>query len=131
MASSQSGELMISALHMALNDRRPVKLIHHSDHGSQYTSKAFHKVYEAHNARLSMGCVAYCYENEMAESFFVTLECELVDRQPSDGVAMRGEARKATFRHIEGFYNQRRRHPALDYQSPVDFETDELGMEAG
>ena len=131
MASRQSAELMISALRMALNDRRPATVIHHSDHGSQYTSKAFRKVCQAHDVQLSMGRVGDCYDNAMAESFFATLECELIDRQPSGRFATRGEARKAIFRYIEGFYNRRRRHSALDYQSPVDFETDALGLAAG
>lgn len=131
MASRQSAELMISALRMAFNDRRLATVIHHSDHGSQYASMAFWKVCKAHDVRLAMGRMGDCYNNAMAESFFATLECELIDRQPSSRFATRVEARMAIFRYIEGFYNRRRRHSALGYQSPMDFETDEPELAAG
>ena len=67
----------------------------------------------------------------MAESFFATLECELIDRQPSSRFATRVEAEKSIFRYMEAFYNRRRRHSALGYESPMDFETDEPGQAAG
>jgi len=66
-----------------------------------------------------MGSVGDCYDNAMAESFFSTLECELLDRYRSE---TQGEARMAVFRYIEGWYNPRRRHSALRYESPVNFE---------
>ena len=130
MSSRQPAELMIAALRMALSDRRPETVVHHSDHGSLYTSKAFREVCEAHHVRLSMGRVGDCYDNALAESFLATLECELIDRQPSGRFETREQARAAIFRYIEGFYNRRRRHSALGYQSPAEFESGEIELRA-
>ena len=69
--------------------------------------------------RPSMGTVGDAYDNAMCESFFCTLECELLDRQRFRSQA---EARMAVFGYLEGFYNPRRRHSALDYQSPIEYE---------
>jgi len=66
-----------------------------------------------------MGSVGDAYDNAMCESFFATLECELIDRRRFQSQA---EARMAVFDFIEGFYNPRRRHSALDYASPVEYE---------
>lgn len=66
-----------------------------------------------------MGSVGDCYDNAMAESFFATLECELLDQQR---FAHPDEARRAVFEFIEGWYNPQRRHSALGYLSPIDFE---------
>jgi hypothetical protein len=66
-----------------------------------------------------MGSVGDCYDNAMAESFFSTLECELLDRYR---FKTQLEARTVVFRYIEGWYNPRRRHSALDYESPAHFE---------
>ena len=71
------------------------------------------------------------FRQSLAESFIATPECELIGRRPSSCFATRVEARKAIFRYIEGFCNPRRRHSALGYGSPVDFETDALGMANG
>ena len=131
MASRQPAELMIAALRMALHERRPEAVIHHSDHGSQYTSTSFRKVCDAHHVRLSMGRVGDCHDNAMAESFFATPECELIDRQPCARFATRFQARGAIFRYIEGFYNRRRRHSALGYQSPMQFESEAIEKAAG
>lgn len=112
-------ELVLEALDMALQQRRPDGVIHHSDHGCQYTAWAFGKRCEAAGVRPSMGSVGDAYDNAMAEAFFASLECELLDRRVFRSHA---EARMAVFRYIEGWYNPRRRHSALGYLSPVNFE---------
>ena len=94
-------------------------LIHHSDHGTQYTSLAFGRRLHESGIAASMGSVGDCYDNAMAESFFATLETELIDR--SDW-ASPAEARAAVFEYIEVFYNRIRRHSALGYLSPDQFE---------
>ena len=71
--------------------------------------------------RPSMGTVGDAYDNAMAESFFASLECELLDRTT---FKTKTEARLAVFTYIEGWYNPRRRHSALDYRSPANFERD-------
>jgi len=120
MAEDLRAELVVGALEMALAHRRPgAGLIHHSDHGSQYTSLAFgRRCHEAGIAQ-SMGSVGDAYDNAMAESFFATLECELIDRTR---FRTRDEARLALFDFIETFYNPIRRHSALGYSSPADYE---------
>ena len=112
-------ELVLEALNMALEQRRPDGVIHHSDHGCQYTSFTFGKRCDAAGVRPSMGSVGDAYDNAMAESFFASLECELLDRRCFRSQA---EARMAVFRYIEGWYNPRRRHSALGYLSPANFE---------
>jgi len=112
-------ELVLGALNMALWQRRPTGVIHHSDQGSQYTSVAFGTRCREAGIRPSMGSVGDCYDNALCESFFATLECELLDR-----VTLRNhaEARRALFAYIEGWYNPHRRHSALGYESPVGYE---------
>jgi putative transposase len=112
-------ELVLKALNMALQQRKPKGVIHHSDQGCQYTSLAFGKRCKDMGVRPSMGSVGDAYDNAMAESFFATLECELVDRRTWQTKA---EARTALFTFIEGWYNPRRRHSALHYDSPMEFE---------
>jgi putative transposase len=112
-------ELVLKALDMALGQRRPVGVIHHSDQGSQYTSLAFGQRCEQAGVRPSMGSVGDCFDNAMCESFFATLECELLDRRH---FKTQVEARMAVFDFIEGWYNPHRRHSALDYRSPIDYE---------
>jgi putative transposase len=119
MANHLRTELVLSALEMALEQRRPDGVIHHSDQGCQYTSIAFGQRCREAGVRPSMGSVGDCFDNAMCESFFATLECELLDRQY---FATRAEARTAIFRFIEGWYNSHRRHSALNYQSPVQYE---------
>ena len=111
--------LVLDALEMALATRRPKDVIHHSDQGSQYTSIEFGQRCRAAGVRPSMGSVGDAYDNAMCESFFATLECELLARQRFDNQAA---ARTALFAFIEGFYNRRRRHSAIGYLSPVDYE---------
>ncbi|HSM59694.1 MAG TPA: IS3 family transposase, partial [Longimicrobiales bacterium] len=111
--------LVLDALNMALSQRRPVGVILHSDQGSQYTSLAFGQRCREAGVCPSMGSVGDCYDNAMAESFFATLECELLDRVR---FRTQAEARIAIFDFIEGFYNPRRRHSGLGYLSPLEFE---------
>lgn len=112
-------ELVLQALDMALVRRGPKKVIHHSDQGSQYTSLAFGKRCRVEGVRPSMGSVGDCYDNAMCESFFATLECELLDRRT---FCTHAEARTAIFEFIEGRYNPLRRHSSLDYMSPICYE---------
>ncbi len=119
MANHLRSELVLEALEMAVTQRRPRDVIHHSDQGSQYTSLAFGSRCKEAGVRPSMGSVGDAYDNAMAESFFSTLECELLARRRFRSQA---EARMACFSYIEGFYNPLRRHSALGYRSPVDYE---------
>jgi len=119
MATTLHMQVVLDALNMALWQRRPSGVIHHSDHGSQYTSIEFGKRCREAGVRPSMGSVGDAYDNAMAESFFATLECELLDRCRFKTQA---EARMAVFEFIEGFYNPRRRHSSLGYLSPIAFE---------
>jgi putative transposase len=112
-------ELVLQALNMAVSRRRPSDVIHHSDQGSQYTSIAFGLRCTHAGVRPSMGSVGGAYDNAMCESFFATLECELLDRTRFRNQA---EARMAAFDFIEGWYNPRRRHSALGYKSPMNCE---------
>jgi putative transposase len=112
-------ELVLDALNMAVTQRRPTGVIHHSDQGSQYTSLAFGRRCEAAGVRPSMGSVGDAYDNALCESFFATLECELLDRRR---FATQVEARLAVFDFIEGWYNPHRRHSALAYLSPLAYE---------
>ena len=119
MATHLRTELVLEALNLALWQRRPKDLIHHSDQGSQYTSIAFGKRCRQVGVRPSMGSVGDCFDNAMCESFFATLECELLDRR---SFKTQAEARMAVFEFIEGWYNPHRRHSALDYRSPINYE---------
>jgi len=120
MAEHLRTELVVGALEMAVWNRQPGEaVIHHSDHGSQYTSLLFGERCQAVGIRCSMGSVGDCYDNAMAESFFATLECELLARQP---FPTHLAARTALFEYIEVFYNRQRWHSALGYLSPVEFE---------
>jgi putative transposase len=120
MASHLRAELVVAALDMALQHRRPVAgVIHHSDHGSQYTALAFQERCQRAGVRSSMGSVGDGFDNALAESFFATLECELLARR---AFSMHAEARSALFDFIEVFYHRQRRHSALGYLSPDTFE---------
>jgi transposase InsO family protein len=112
-------ELVLDAMDMALARRRAQGVVHHSDQGSQYASIAFGERCRKYGVRLSMGSVGDCFDNALAESFFATLECELLDRHC---YRTRAEARMAVFEFIEGWYNTARRHSSLGYLSPLEFE---------
>jgi len=120
MRNTLHAEIVTAALDMAIARTRPASgLIHHSDQGGQYASFAFgHRCREAGIAP-SMGSVADAYDNALAESFFATLECELLDRST---FRTREEARTAIFDFIETWYNPRRRHSAIEYLAPMEFE---------
>ena len=119
MATHLRTQLVLDSLNMALWQRRPRGVVHHSDQGSQYTSIAFGLRCRQAGIRPSMGSVGDCYDNAMCESFFATLECELLDRR---SFRTQAEARMAVFEFLEGFYNPQRRHSALGYLSPVNYE---------
>lgn len=119
MASHLRTELVLDALNMALEQRRPVGVIHHSDQGTQYTSIAFGARCREAGVRPSMGSVGDCFDNALCESFFATLECELLDRQSFKNPQ---EAQRVLFEFLEGWYNPHRRHSALGYLSPAEFE---------
>ena len=119
MATHLRTELVLTALDMALEQRRPVGVIHHSDHGCQYTAVAYGQRCLAFGVRPSMGSVGDAYDNALCESFFAPLECELLDRERFRTPA---DARRAVFDYIEGWDNPRRRHSALDYESPLRYE---------
>jgi putative transposase len=119
MASHLRTELVLEALNMALWNRRPMSVIHHSDQGCQYTSFAFGKRCRQAGVKPSMGSVGDCYDNALCESFFATLECELLERR---SFRTQAEGRLAVFEFIEGWYNPHRRHSALDYLSPISYE---------
>lgn len=119
MATHLRTELVLDAFNMALTQRRPTSVIHHSDQGTQYTSVAFGKRCREAGVKPSMGSVGDAYDNALCESFFATLERELLQRRKFQSQA---EARMVLFQYIEGWYNPRRRHSALDYLSPVSYE---------
>lgn len=125
MGLRQQTDLVLGALEMALEQRRAAGVIHHSDQGCQYTSFAFGARCRRAGVRPSMGSVGDCFDNAMAESFFATLECELLARRT---LATPEQARREIFTFIEGWYNPRRRHSALGYRSPLDYERE---FEAG
>lgn len=119
MATHLRTELVLEALNMAVWQRHPRDVIHHSDHGCQYTALAFGQRCREAGVRPSRGSVGDCFDNALCESFFATLECELLDRchfrTPE-------EARRAVFEFIEGWYNPQRRHSSIGYHSPMDYE---------
>ena len=112
-------ELVLAALDMALAQRRPQAVIHHSDRGTQYTSYAFGKRCRETGIVPSMGSVGDAYDNAMAESFFATLEREVLNRRR---FRTQAEARMAIFQWLEGWYNPHRRHSSLGYLSPINYE---------
>jgi putative transposase len=111
--------VVLDALDMALAVRKPDSVIHHSDRGSQYTSLAFGNRCKEAGVRPSTGSVGDAYDNAMCGSFFATLQCELLDRHRFQ---THTQARMAVFQFIEGFYNPARRHSALGYLSPIEYE---------
>jgi len=112
--------LALAALRKAVIMRRPPEgLIHHSDRGSQYCSVDYQAELRRHGIRISMSGKGNCYDNAMVETFFKTIKSELVWRTV---FYTRDEAAQAIARYIDGFYNPVRRHSALDYISPAQFE---------
>jgi putative transposase len=120
MAEHLRTELVLDALDMAIAQRQPAAgLVHHTDHGCQYTSLAFGRRLQQAGLVASMGTVGDALDNAVAESFFATLECELLDRYDWP---TRQALRTAVFDFIEVFYNRQRRHSTLDYHTPADYE---------
>lgn len=122
IADHLRSELVVDALDMAIWRRRPdpdTKLIHHSDHGTQYTSWAFGQRLRKAGLLGSMGSVGDALDNAVAESFFGTLQLELLDRRRWD---TRKQLAQAIFEYIEAFYNRQRRHSTLGYLSPIEYE---------
>ena len=120
MADHLRAALVVDALEMAIARRRPeAGVIHHSDHGSQYTSLTFGQRLHDAGILASRGSRGDCYDNALMESFFATLECELLDGRAFPTHRL---ARTALFGYLEGFYNPHRRHSALGYCSPMEYE---------
>lgn len=119
MATHLKTKLVLDALEMAIHQRRPDGVVHHSDQGTQYTSLAFGKRCREEGVRPSMGSVGDAYDNALCESFFASLECELIDRVSLNSFT---HGRRKVFDYIEGWYNPHRRHSSLDYESPIRYE---------
>lgn len=120
LGSSLETSLVTEALSRAQRERRPAPgLLHHSDRGSQYASSAYRALLAILKMTPSMSGLAHCYDNAAMESFWSSLKNELVHHEPFSNI---DHARRAIFEYIELFYNRKRLHSALDYQSPVDFE---------
>jgi putative transposase len=117
-------DLALSALRMALGTRRPAPgLLHHSDRGTQYAAAEYRALLAAHGMIASMSRKGDCWDNAVAESFFATLELELIVKSEW---RTRDAARRAIFRYIETWYNRERRHSTLGYRSPAQYEAEVL-----
>ena len=112
-------QLVRDAQTMAVTRPAKARTVHHSDQGSQYTSTAFGELCRSAGIRQSTGSVGDTLDNALCESFFATLETELIARRR---FATQAEVRREVFGFVEGFYNTRRSHSALGYISPVAFE---------
>jgi len=113
-------DLAIRALEMAIALRGPAKgCVHHSDRGSQYCSHDYQKILREHGFKVSMSGKGNCYDNAVMETFFKTIKAELIWRRSWE---TRRAVEMAIFEYINGFYNPRRRHSALDWKSPLAFE---------
>lgn len=120
MADHLRTELCLDALNMALQSRRPGEgLIHHSDRGVQYASIDYSRLLQGHGISMSMSRAGECYDNAAMESFWSTLKTEWV--YPQD-YKTKEQARQSIFKYIECWYNRKRRHSAIGYISPEQFE---------
>ncbi len=120
MADHLRTELCSDALATAVKARRPGKgLLHHSDRGVQYASIDYQLLLQSHEIAVSMSRLGDCYDNAVMESFWGTLKTELVHHQDYQ---TREQAKASIFRYIECWYNRRRRHSAIGYKSPEQFE---------
>ena len=121
LGETMETSLVLSALSQAVRTRQPGRgLLHHSDQGSQYASHAYRQRLTDLGCLASMSRRGNCYDNAAMESFWATLKRELIDRQEWKTIE---EVRNALFLYIEGYYNRRRLHSSLGYQSPLDFES--------
>lgn len=120
MQPTLASSVVLDALQMALHQRQPSELvIHHSDRGSQYASDDYQVALAAAGIQCSMSRKGDCFDNAPVESFFGTLKTELVYHQQ---YTPRNQARSAIFEYVEVFYNRQRRHSALGYRSPAEYE---------
>ena len=120
MSGDMTAPSVAQAMQMALRHRRPRgPLLHHSDRGSQYACRSYRQLLETHGITASMSRKGNCYDNAVAESFFATFKSELIHRQH---YRTHAQARASIFEWIECWYNRRRRHSTLGYQSPEEFE---------
>jgi putative transposase len=127
MRADLEAELVVDALELAVARRRPgVGLVHHSDQGSQYVSLTFGERCRDAGVQLSMGSKGDAYDNPVAESFFASLEKDLLRRR---SFPTRQEARTAVFDYIETFYNPIRLHSTLGYLSPIEYEKMKMNNE--
>lgn len=123
MSTSMESRLVVDALAMAIQRRLPGDdLLAHSDRGSQYASEHYQQVLSKHDITCSMSRVGNCYDNAPMESFWGTLKKELVYQETYPTI---DAAKKSLFEYIEVFYNRKRRHSALDYRSPAEFESND------
>ena len=120
LADNMRTELPLQALHMAIGQRQPGEgVLHHTDQGSQYASGDYQQALVANHATCSMSRRGNCWDNAIAESFFATLKSDLIYRQ---AWPTRESARAAIVEYITSFYNSKRRHSALGYVSPMQYE---------
>ena len=118
LSASNNRHLTLKALEMALQHRGPTgELLHHSDQGSTYASEDYRSLLEARGISCSMSRRGNCYDNAAMESWFSTLKAELGERFETHAAA-----KEQLFDYIEVFYNQQRRHSAIGYISPAEFE---------
>lgn len=120
MSNSNNSKLVCDALNMAISHRQPRSgLLHHSDQGITYTSNVYRELLNRHNMITSMSRKGNCHDNAVAESFFGNLKNELIYHRD---FITRSEARSAIFDYIELFYNRKRLHQTLNYQTPDEYE---------
>lgn len=120
MAETLEASLSVAALRMALARRQPqAGLLHHTDRGVQYAATDYRELLARHQIISSMSRRANCYDNAVAESFFATLKWELLEPNKWQ---TRAAVRTAVFEYIEVWYNRQRRHSALGYLSPLQYE---------
>jgi transposase InsO family protein len=120
MHETLEADLTISALRMAIAARNPQPgLVHHSDRGSQYACKGYRDLLDAHAMIATMSRKGNCWDNAVAESFFATIEFELIMKHDW---RTREEASRTISRYLEIWYNRQRRHSTLGYVSPAEYE---------
>ena len=123
IGDSLATPLVSAALRQAIETRRPggAELLHHSDRGCQYTSDEYRRTLRSLGIECSMSRAGCCYDNAVAERFFWSLKHEWTNHEQ---FACQEHARLSVFRYIEAFYNTRRLHQSLGYQSPSQFEAE-------
>lgn len=120
IADHMRTDLIIDALRTALAHRRPLPgIVFHADRGSQYTSDEFRDFCRANGVRPSVGRTGICFDNAVAESFFATIKKELIHTRPWPTL---DKLRVAVFEYIESYYNRRRRHSTIGYDTPIERE---------